>query len=97
MDRVTVRVPRVQVIALWLLVRSGQYPNRSEAVRSLLRNGTIPEDVMEEARQINREVVAIHRDQGLGPSHAKDKKPTDDVLEEAADRAGVSTSPWGRE
>ena len=37
MDRVTLRIPRQQVEQVEQLVESGQYPNRSEAIRSAVR------------------------------------------------------------
>ena len=38
MDRVTLRIPEQQIEAVEHLVESGQYPNRSEAIRSAVRN-----------------------------------------------------------
>jgi Arc/MetJ-type ribon-helix-helix transcriptional regulator len=38
MDRVTLRIPRQQVEGVEQLVETGQYPNRSEAIRSAVRN-----------------------------------------------------------
>ena len=37
MDRVTLRIPRQQVESVERLVETGQYPNRSEAIRSAVR------------------------------------------------------------
>ena len=38
MDRVTLRIPEQQIEAVEHLVESGQYPNRSEAIRSAVRD-----------------------------------------------------------
>ena len=38
MDRVTLRIPEQQIEAVEQLVETGQYPNRSEAIRSAVRN-----------------------------------------------------------
>lgn len=38
MDRVTLRIPEQQIEAVERLVETGQYPNRSEAIRSAVRN-----------------------------------------------------------
>ncbi len=37
MDRVTLRIPEQQIEAVEQLVETGQYPNRSEAIRSAVR------------------------------------------------------------
>ncbi len=38
MDRVTLRIPRQQIEAVEQLVETGQYPNRSEAIRCAVRD-----------------------------------------------------------
>lgn len=37
MERVTLRIPKQQIDAVEQMVESGQYPNRSEAIRSAVR------------------------------------------------------------
>ena len=37
MDRVTLRIPKQQIEAVEQLVETGQYPNRSEAIRCAVR------------------------------------------------------------
>ena len=37
MDRVTLRIPKQQIEAVEQLVETGKYPNRSEAIRSAVR------------------------------------------------------------
>ena len=37
MDRVTLRIPKQQIEAVEELVETGQYPNRSEAIRCAVR------------------------------------------------------------
>jgi antitoxin ParD1/3/4 len=37
MERVTLRIPRQQVASVEQLVETGEYPNRSEAIRSAVR------------------------------------------------------------
>ena len=37
MERVTLRIPKQQIEAVEQLVDSGQYPNRSEAIRAAVR------------------------------------------------------------
>lgn len=38
MDRVTLRVPKAQIDELDELVDSGEFPNRSEAIRAAIRH-----------------------------------------------------------
>ncbi len=37
MERVTLRIPKQQIDAVEQMVDSGQYPNRSEAIRAAVR------------------------------------------------------------
>ena len=37
MERVTLRIPKQQIEAVEQMVDSGQYPNRSEAIRAAVR------------------------------------------------------------
>jgi Arc/MetJ-type ribon-helix-helix transcriptional regulator len=37
MERVTLRIPKQQIDAVEQMVNSGQYPNRSEAIRAAVR------------------------------------------------------------
>ena len=44
MERVTLRIPKQQVEAVEELVETGEFPNRSEAIRSAVREMVNEED-----------------------------------------------------
>lgn len=48
MDRVTLRIPRQQVEEVEQLVETGEYPNRSEAIRSAVRTMIDDSDASEQ-------------------------------------------------
>ena len=50
MDRVTLRIPEQQIEAVEQLVETGQYPNRSEAIRSAVRT-LVDEEFESETRR----------------------------------------------
>ena len=55
MDRVTLRIPEQQIEAVEQLVETGQYPNRSEAIRSAVRDLVDQEyDAEPNRRQVRR-------------------------------------------
>ncbi len=49
MERVTLRIPKQQIEEVEQMVETGQYPNRSEAIRSAVR------DMLDEQEPENRE------------------------------------------
>ena len=54
MDRVTLRIPEQQIEAVEQLVETGQYPNRSEAIRSAVRELVDEEFEPQHGRQARR-------------------------------------------
>lgn len=54
MERVTLRMPKRQVQELEQLVDEGHYPNRSEAIRSLVRDGQKENDFHTEPAWMER-------------------------------------------
>jgi antitoxin ParD1/3/4 len=48
MERVTLRIPEQQIEAVERMVETGKYPNRSEAIRSAVRD-MLEEDSTEQA------------------------------------------------
>ncbi|MEF8771221.1 ribbon-helix-helix domain-containing protein [Halodesulfurarchaeum sp.] len=48
MERVTLRIPEQQIEAVERMVETGKYPNRSEAIRSAVRE-MLEEDSTEQA------------------------------------------------
>jgi len=55
MERVTLRIPRQQVEQVEELVETGEYPNRSEAIRSAVR--TMVDD--EQGSRRDRDVAQV--------------------------------------
>jgi antitoxin ParD1/3/4 len=49
MERVTLRIPRQQVEQVEELVETGEYPNRSEAIRSAVREMINESDAEEQS------------------------------------------------
>jgi Arc/MetJ-type ribon-helix-helix transcriptional regulator len=45
MERVTLRIPKQQIEEVEQMVETGQYPNRSEAIRSAVRDMLDEQDV----------------------------------------------------
>ena len=45
MERVTLRIPKQQIEEVEQMVETGQYPNRSEAIRSAVRDMLEEQDV----------------------------------------------------
>ncbi|MBB6647561.1 ribbon-helix-helix domain-containing protein [Halobellus ruber] len=45
MERVTLRIPKQQIEEVEQMVETGQYPNRSEAIRSAVREMLDEQDV----------------------------------------------------
>ena len=54
MDRVTLRIPEQQIQAVEELVETGRYPNRSEAIRSAVRDLVNEEHEAQPSRRRNR-------------------------------------------
>lgn len=53
MERVTLRIPKQQIEAVEQLVETGEFPNRSEAIRSAVRD-MINEENAERQRRENK-------------------------------------------
>jgi Arc/MetJ-type ribon-helix-helix transcriptional regulator len=53
MERVTLRIPRQQVEQVEELVETGEYPNRSEAIRSAVRT------MVEQRSRRDRDVAKV--------------------------------------
>jgi antitoxin ParD1/3/4 len=53
MERVTLRIPKQQIEAVEQLVETGEFPNRSEAIRSAVRD-MINEENAERQRRDNK-------------------------------------------
>lgn len=51
MERVTLRIPKQQVEAVEELVETGEYPNRSEAIRSAVRELVDEQDDSDRSRR----------------------------------------------
>lgn len=100
MDRVTIRMPRVQVVALYLLVEEGRYPNRSEALRALATSAThIGDDMLKRARNIDREVTSYLQDErDYQRAAAQDARLTKELFEAGLERASErdQTLGWRR-
>ncbi|MFB6220741.1 MAG: ribbon-helix-helix domain-containing protein [Halolamina sp.] len=54
MERVTLRIPRQQVEQVEQLVETGEYPNRSEAIRSAVREMIDESDAAEQSGRRDR-------------------------------------------
>jgi Arc/MetJ-type ribon-helix-helix transcriptional regulator len=48
MERVTLRIPKQQIEEVEQMVETGEYPNRSEAIRSAVRDMLAEQDVSKE-------------------------------------------------
>lgn len=53
MERVTLRIPKQQIEQVEQMVETGQYPNRSEAIRAAVRD--MIEDEADRAKDGNRD------------------------------------------
>ena len=53
MERVTLRIPKQQIDAVEQMVETGQYPNRSEAIRAAVRE-MLAEEQSDERRKQKR-------------------------------------------
>jgi Arc/MetJ-type ribon-helix-helix transcriptional regulator len=51
MERVTLRIPKQQIEEVERMVETGQYPNRSEAIRSAVREMINEEEDTQDTRQ----------------------------------------------
>ena len=51
MERVTLRIPRQQVEEVEQMVETGEFPNRSEAIRSAVREMIDESDATENGRE----------------------------------------------
>ena len=51
MERVTLRIPKQQIEEVERMVETGQYPNRSEAIRSAVREMINKEEESQDTRQ----------------------------------------------
>ena len=51
MERVTLRIPKQQVEAVEELVETGEFPNRSEAIRSAVREMVNEQDESDRSRR----------------------------------------------
>jgi len=51
MERVTLRIPKQQIEEVERMVETGQYPNRSEAIRSAVREMINEEEESQDTRQ----------------------------------------------
>ncbi|MFC6752715.1 ribbon-helix-helix domain-containing protein [Halorubrum tibetense] len=54
MERVTLRIPKQQIDEVEQMVETGEFPNRSEAIRSAVRDMLNEQDGEREERSRNR-------------------------------------------
>ncbi|MCH7661127.1 MAG: ribbon-helix-helix protein, CopG family [Euryarchaeota archaeon] len=54
MERVTLRIPEQQIEEVERMVETGQFPNRSEAIRAAVREMLDERGVSQDARQPDR-------------------------------------------
>lgn len=54
MERVTLRIPRQQVEEVEQMVETGEFPNRSEAIRSAVREMINDDDATEQSGRRDR-------------------------------------------
>ena len=54
MERVTLRIPKQQIDEVERMVETGEFPNRSEAIRSAVRDMLNEQDGEREERSRNR-------------------------------------------
>lgn len=54
MERVTLRIPEQQIEEVEQMVETGQFPNRSEAIRAAVREMLSERGVSQDARQTDR-------------------------------------------
>ncbi|MDY7083239.1 MAG: ribbon-helix-helix domain-containing protein [Halobacteria archaeon] len=59
MERVTLRIPEQQVRAIEALVDEGEFPNRSEAIRSAVRTMVTERDGQEKAKEKRKKIARI--------------------------------------
>ena len=55
MERVTLRIPKQQIEEVERMVDTGEYPNRSEAIRSAVRDMLAEQDTAKERPSEKRE------------------------------------------
>ncbi len=59
MERVTLRIPKQQIEAVEQLVETGEFPNRSEAIRSAVREMINEEDPERNRRESKRQWARV--------------------------------------
>lgn len=59
MERVTLRIPKQQIEAVEQLVETGEFPNRSEAIRSAVRDMINEENTERQRRESKRQWARV--------------------------------------
>ncbi len=59
MERVTLRIPKQQIEAVEQLVETGEFPNRSEAIRSAVREMINEEDAERNTTESKRQWARV--------------------------------------